>query len=281
MNKIRKVGQVTIFDDTTVIKAEPDLTTLENYLKSRDFLNFLAPESREDNKNKYLYIEDYSISINQKGLDLAKCLGLLHSKTSYQRETKKDTYQAIHDSILGYVNYLDEQYLQILKDVEYQDFPSPSNLIFMCNYSKIKEVLNFCRHETDNWFNLVNNNKRERVCLNHGNIDCTHIICASQPYLISWAHNHVDSPVVDLINLYRKEWNHLEFSSILDTYLKYCELNDAEKKLLFINISIPLIPEHQLSEFNNTIELRHLFDYIYKTEELIGPYYTTQNKEQK
>ena len=53
-----------------------------------------------------------------------------------------------------------------------------------------------------------------------------------------------------------------------------------KKKLFFINISIPLKVEFGENEYINTIRVTDLFDYIHKTELLIGPYYSIKNKEQ-
>ena len=89
-----------------------------------------------------------------------------------------------------------------------------------------------------------------------------------------------DTPVADLIDFYHNEWNNLEFSGILETYFSKCSLSDEEKKLFFINISIPLKVEFGENEYINTMRVTDLFDYIHKTELLIGPYYSIKNKEQ-
>lgn len=281
MNRIEKRGKVSIIDGKYVLKEESDLKNLGNYLLSRDFPYFLNVVERNENTNKYDYIEDFSIDINQKGQDIANTLALLHNKTSFSKEVNLDKYKDIYDNLLGYINYVDEYYLKMLKTIEYIDFPSPSELLFITNYSKIKEALFFDKKELEKWFSLVKDNTKERVSLNHGDMRLEHVINNDKTYFISWGKNTIDSPVLDLINFYHNEWNRLEFSNILDRYFSKCELKEEEKKLFFINISIPLIIDFKDDEMDNVVIIRNIFDYLYKTEHLIGPYYTKQNEEQK
>ncbi len=280
MNKITKRGKVTILNDEIVSKEERDLTELENYLKSRDFSYFIPVLNRDGNKNNYRFIEDYSLSKNQKAQDIIKTMALLHNKTSYTKEVNQDTFKALYDEILGYLNYTLESYQNRLHDIEYVDFPSPSELLLLTNYFKIQDAINFSKRELEVWYGLVSTKTKERVALNHGNMRLSHAISNDKTYFINWEATSFDSPILDLIRFYDNEWENLEFSSILETYFKNCELTDEEKKLFFINISIPKIIELPDDEYEKTIMTRKIIDYIYKTEKLIGPYYTKEEKKQ-
>lgn len=280
MNRIEKRGKVSIIDNKYVLKKENNLEDLYNYLLSRDFSNFLPVLERNDETNKYEYLNNYSLNKEQLGQDIASTMALLHNKTSYSKEVNIDNYKEIYDNILGYLNYIDEKYLNYIKQIEYIDFPSPSQLLFITNYSKVREAINFDKNELNAWYQLVKDKNKTRVALNHGNIRLDHAINNDKTYLISWENNSFDSPIVDLINFYRNEWDKVEFSSILDKYFSKCELTDDEKKLFFINISIPPDIKFKDDELDNIIIVRRIFDYIYKTERLIGPYYTIKDKEQ-
>ena len=64
-------------------------------------------------------------------------------------------------------------------------------------------------------------------------------------------------------------------------YNQYYEnLSDDEKKLLFILLSLPDEIIFDKNEFKSCINIRNNLDYIYKTEELIRPYYLENQKEE-
>ncbi len=278
MNKIEKRGSITIRDGKFVVKEEQSLTDLEKYLLSRDFHGFIPILSREEGKNKYPYLEDYSLNKEQLGTDIASSLASLHNKTSFNKEVNIDKQKNIYDQIAGYITYLDEEFISILKNIEYVDFPSPSETLFMSQFSKIKESLGFCKRELDAWYEIVQNKTKERISTIHGNVCIDHALLNDRLYLTSWKESRLDIPIVDIIDFYHHDWNKLEFSSILETYLSKCELLPEEKKLLFINISLPYLPKFKKSETENVMQIRRLFDYLYKTEALIGPYYTVEDK---
>lgn len=281
MNKLKRIGKVLIKNDEVVVKHEDLNLELYDYLKSRDFNNFPALVSRDDERgdNVYEYVKNISLDRNQLGNDLSITLASLHNKTSFNKEVNLDRYKSIYDNMYGYLNYIDEYYLGILKESELVEYPSPHELLFQNNYTKLRECINFCKKECDNWYKMVQGKTKERVCLNHGNVSLGHILRNSKSYLISWDKNHFDTPVSDLIDFYHNEWKYLEFSGILETYFSKCSLSDEEKKLFFINISTPLLIEYGNDEFINTAKTRDLINYIYKTETLIGPYYTIKNEE--
>ena len=279
MNRIEKRGKVTIIDSRVVLKDEPALNDLENYLLSRDFSYFIPVSEREDGKNKYEYVADFSLSDDQKAEDMIKTLALLHNKTSYIKEVSEDKFKEIYDNISGYINYVDDYYREKLRTIEYIAFPSPSEMLFMSNYTKISDALNFDRAELENWYKLVKNKHKERVCLNHGDMRLSHVIVNDKPYFINWKNKSFDSPVIDLVKLYENEWEHLEFETLFEDYFSRCELTDEEKKLLFITISIPKIINSSPDELTATVLMRKTIDYLYKTERLIGPYYTKKQEE--
>jgi hypothetical protein len=157
------------------------------------------------------------------------------------------------------------------------EFSSPSEILFLDNYYKIPEVVSFLHEELNKWYNMVKDKHKQRVSLNHGKLELSHLIKNNQTYLISLGNANFSSPINDIIRFYKKEWNNIEFSSILDTYLNNTKLSEDELKLLLINLVIPFTIENKNNEYKNTIEVSNLFNYIYKTEELIRPYYSSEN----
>lgn len=276
MNRIAKKGKVKIINNEYIEKQEKDLNKIYDYLLSRDFTSFVPLIEYDRKVSKYKYIEDLSISDYQKSEDLIKTISSLHNKTSFNKEVSKETYKKIYDSMMGYINYLEEYYNKLLITMEYSDFPSPSETLLLENYYKLEEVLIFLKSEIDNWFNMVKDKTKQRVCLNHGKLELSHLIKNDKNYLISMDETNFSSPINDLVRFYHKEWERVEFSSLLDLYLKHTTLNADEMKLLIINITIPKKVEFIDSEYMNVANVRKLFDYIYKTEELIRPYYSSE-----
>lgn len=279
MMRIEKKGNIVIFNNEYVLKEERDLKDVENYLNSRDYHGFISIIERTSDKNKYPYIKSYSLNNDQLASDIAVSLALLHNKTSYNKEVNNDKHKKIYDDLSGYINYLTEKYKSIISGIEYTDFPSPSEVLFLSNYTKLTDCLGFCKRELDAWYNMAKGKTKERVSLIHGNVRLEHALYNDQLYLTSWRNARFESPIADLIDFYHNEWNNIEFSNVLDKYFDKCNLLPEEKKLFIINISLPLEPEFNHDEFSNVIAIRKLFDYIYKTEQLIRPYYTIENKE--
>lgn len=280
MNKLKKCHNISIINDEYVIKKEHDLSDLEKYLRSRSYDGFIQIINRDlEGNNHYPYIENFSLDNNQLGLDIIDNIALLHNKTSYKKEVGKSKNKEIYDNLNGYIKYLSDYFKDLLIKYEYIEFPSPSNILFMSNYTKLNDSLVFCKEELDKWYKLVKDNDSKRVSLIHGNIKLDHAIYNDRLYLCSWSKARFDTPIIDFIEFYHSDWYKLEFSSLLEEYLKKCELLDDEKKLLFINLVIPSIPVLKDDEFNNVLKINMLYDYIYKTEKLIRPYYSKDDKE--
>ena len=281
-------GNCTIIDSTSgsfVIKKKPenkDLISIFNYLKSRGFSYF--PDIVLDNRDDvyiYPFLEEDNIFNPKKGEDLINLVGLLHSKTSYNKEVSEETHKEIYENIKNNILYLKDYYLKYFDLFLHDIYLSPSKYEFVRNYSKIKSALDFSEKELDDWYNLVKEKKDERISLIHNNLKLDHLIRSNgEDYLISWDKSKFDTPVLDLYNLYKNNYWELEFSSIYNKYLDINSLSKEEQKLFFILIS--LVPEIKFDkdEFNTTKNMRKKLDYIFKTEEFLKPYYTTDtNKE--
>lgn len=276
-------GKCTIIDSTSgsyVIKSKPkdkDLISIFNYLKSRNFNYF--PDIILDNRDDtyiYEYLENDNVINPEKGEDLINLVGLLHSKTSYNKEISEEVHKEIYENIKNNVMYLKDYYLKYFDLFLHDIYMSPSRYEFVRNYSKINSALNFCEKELDNWYDIVKDKKSERVCLIHNNLSLDHFIKSdNNNYLISWDKAKFDTPVLDLYTLYKNNFWELEFSTIYKKYLSINRLSEEEQKLFFILIS--LVPEISFckDEFECTKNMRKKLDYVFKTEEFLKPYYST------
>ncbi len=281
-----KKGKCTIIytmnGDYVIKDNKSDMKTLYNYLDSRGFTNFpkVIDESR-DNTIVYEFINDFNIPKEQKSLDLANLISNLHHKTLYFKEISQDRYKNVYDNIKSNIDYLNEYYLNKYESFFKEEYHSPSHYLFIINYSKIQDALVFCHKELDNWFDIVKTKTNQRVVLNHNNLSLDHYLKSNKDYLISWDNYKIDTPVLDLVKLYQNNYLDFSYDIVLDKYLDNFPWLDDEKKLFFILISMPpKIVFDKYDELYSTIDVRKKLDYLYKTKELIRPYYTTQKEKQ-
>ena len=278
MSKIRFIKSAKIIDDRFIIKEEKEPTSLYSYLKSRDFEYFLPLIERNNNRSTYEYKEDYSIDLNQKGLDIIDAMSLLHNKTSFKKEINNKN-EEIYNQIKGYLEHLKITYEEMITEIEYKEYPLPSEQLFENNYSKITNCISFINKELENWYKISKEIKEQRVSMIHGNLETNHLIKNDRTYLISWGKSKLETPILDFVYFYHNDWENIEFNNLLSRYLTKCELNENEKKLLFINLAIPLEYNKTKKEIENTMNMSKFIEYIYKTEELIRPYYSNKQDE--
>ena len=274
-------GKSTILETTCgnfIIKPKnKDINELYTYLTNRGFMNYpKIIDSSRDEVNVFEYVEDIKLPKEQKCDDLIEIIASLHNKTSYFKEVSEDKFKSIYEDIKSNISYL-SNYYNTLYEIGFNEvYASPSNYIFMRNYFKINAALKYANSELDNWYSLVTNETKIRVCLIHNNLELNHLL---NNKLISWDNYMIDTPVIDIVKLYKNEWKNINFSEILERYIYKFPLLDYEKKLLFILISLPPQIKKSNNEFEKCKVISEVMDYVFKTEELIRPYNTKQEEE--
>ena len=276
-----KTINVNSMQGNFVIKpAKKDIISLFSYLNSRSFYNYPKVIAKDDDYITYEYLKELETPKEQQLLDLVLVVAKLHNKTVYFKEVTEDKYKEIYDNIKDNVIYLRDYYSGIYDEAFNEIYISPAKYNFLLNYSLLNNDLAFILDELDEWFNLVKESNKQRVCLIHNNLSLEHFVKGMDSYLISWDKYTFDTPVMDIVNLYHNEYLTCDFSGILKEYLKNFKLSVDEEKLLFILLSLPDKVNFDDSEFNNTINVANLVDYIKRTEKLIRPYYTEKKKEE-
>lgn len=274
-SKITISGKSIIVDTDSgryVIKVHnKDIKKLYNYFESRDFTNYPKIIDEYDDKYVYEYLDEVDIPLSQKSIDMAKTLGLFHYKTSHFKNIVIDDIKRVYEDIETNINYMDNYFHKIYDLALSEEYIRPSLYIYLINSSKINALISWLRSELESWNSLAINEDKFRVCYCHNHLCIDHYLNNN---FISWDNYTIDSPVLDLINLYKTDYNKYDFKVFLDTYLKYFELSELEKKLLFISISIPKINYENSDELSSSINASKFLDYISKTENLIRPYYS-------
>lgn len=277
--KVSVKGKSKIFNCTCgnyVIKdkCNKDIKELYKYLNSRSFQYF--PKLVEDNRsdvNVFEYVEDASIDSEQKLYDMIKLVSLLHNKTSFYKEITKDKIKDIYESLLGRVVFLEESLNKLIYETEDELFVSPSMNLLLNNSTKIFESFTFLKNEIEEWYKLSESDNKTRVVLVHNNLDLDHYIKNENDYLISWDSYIIDTPVIDIVKLYKKIYLLMDFTEPLKIYLNEFELLDKEKKLLYIMLVMPDELILGSDEVKNVYNVRKYLDYIFKTENLIKNIY--------
>lgn len=274
-------GKSTILETTCgdfIIKPKnKDINELYTYLTNRGFINYpKIIDSSRDEVNVFEYVEDIKLPKEQKCDDLIEIIASLHNKTSYFKEVSEDKFKSIYEDVLSNINYL-SNYYNTLYEIGFNEiYASPSNYIFMRNYYKLNSALEYAKSELENWYSLITSETKIRVCLIHNNLELNHLL---NDKLISWDNYMIDTPVIDIVKLYKKEWNNINFSEILERYMYKFPLLEYEKKLLFILISMPPEIKKSDNEFEKCKMVSEVMDYVFKTEELIRPYNTDHEEE--
>ncbi len=266
--KITKKNSVYIFNTTSgniVLKPNPKINyqKLYNYLKSRNF-NYI-PKTLKDTRDDLLvleYQEDIESSTYQKGEDLIHLLALLHNKTSYYKNIPQSIYDDIYNTLINNINYVNNLYDNYYNSFLKKEYPSPSEFLFLNNYTLFYNAINYSKSIIDTWYNNIKDKNRERIVLIHNNPSLDHLIKNSEEYLISWDNYTFDSPVLDLYKFYQNTWEDVDFKSVLNIYNRDFPLLKEEKQLFNILISIPPTILFDKSEYDNTCEVRKLINYL-------------------
>lgn len=282
-----RINKLTIKNNVKILETDKNKYILKNsnedikhlfkYLKSRNFNNIPDIVSLERKGYVYEYIDDVETPIEQKEIDMINLTADLHLKTTYYKTVGKDKYDEIYETVTENIYYIEEYYNNLITAIEKEVYMSPSHYLIARNFSKIYAAIDFCKKEIDEWQKLVEGKTKQRVCVVHNNLSSEHHLKNDTDYLISWDKYIVDTPVLDLYNFYVNS-NTDNFDKLLTIYEKKFKLTEEEEKLLFVLLSIPKKFIYEIDEFSNTGKVKKFIDYLYKTNNLITPYYSIDSE---
>jgi len=281
---IKKNATIIDADDGHFVfkKRGPNNTTeqLFKYLKSRNFLYFPKLIDKDERYDIYQYIEDVDTPREQKALDMMYLVSLLHNKTTFYKDADDDEMKAIYEDTIKQIDYMYNYYTDVITTIEKSVYMSPSEYLIARNISKLFNTLVFSRREIERWYELVKGKHKKRVVTLHNNLDLDHLIRNDDLYLLSWDKASQDMPLFDLLKFYKRYALEFDFDELIKIYESKYPLLEDERILLFIMMSMPEKLEYEKSEMENCRSIRKMLDYIYKTEMLITPYYSVENKKE-
>ena len=252
------------------------------YLKSRHFNYYPKSFSMHDDLYEITeYIDEIAIPNEQKIADLIDLVALLHSKTTHYKEVDLDDYKKIYEELKDNIIYLKSYYKDLITIVEMQVYMGPAEYLFARNINKFFEALDFCERELEEFYENVKEKRKQRLVVLHNNLELDHFIKNQNSYLINWDKAKVGMPIFDIYKLYLRHGLDYDFTELLKRYESQYKLNSDERKLLFILISLPSKITFTNDEYQMCKIVGNQVDLIYKTENLISPYYTEERKDKK
>ena len=263
-------NNVILCDDCVLKKYNQNVLDIYSIFDMCGFGNYCNILSYDEEYIRYELLKCKNCFERIRGIDFINVVALMHDKTQKYIDVDSSKYKNIYDLILGNINYLKEYYDNMIESIEFEKYMKPSSYLIARNYSIIVQSLDFASSSLEKWFKSVENNLSDRVCVIHNNLSLDHFIFSDKPYLISFDRAMVDTPVLDLYILYKKEFNNLNFDLLFNEYNNIFALNDDEKLLFYVLISITPKIEIYNDEFNDCININYIFKYIYKTLKFIN-----------
>lgn len=273
INKITIKGNVKIIEteDRKIVikKKSKDMSSLFDYLNRRNFLCYPNIEKETRNDVEYEYYNEKKYFNQNDDEDFIRTIADLHYKTTYYKDVSRLKYKDIYNTLIDNIDYLKNYYEKYISEADIETYMSPSNYLFVRNYSIVNSSLFYIEKELNAWYNLVKDKTKERVSVVHNNLRKDNFLRSDKDLLIGWENYMVDTPILDIYKLYKNEYKNIDFKSMFKVYNDTFKLTKEELKLFFIMISMPKKLEKTDNEFNNVRNTKLFIDYMYRTNDFI------------
>lgn len=273
INKITIKGNVKIIeteDKKVVIKKKSkDMNSLFDYLNRRNFLCYPNIEKETRNDVEYEYYNEKKYFNQNDDEDFIRTIADLHYKTTYYKDVSRLKYKDIYNTLIDNIDYLKDYYEKYISEADIETYMSPSNYLFVRNYSIVNSSLFYIEKELNAWYNLVKDKTKERVSVVHNNLKKDNFLRSDKDLLTGWENYMVDTPILDIYKLYKNEYKNIDFKSMFKVYNDIFKLTKEELKLFFIMISMPKKLKKTDNEFNNVRNTKLFIDYMYRTNDFI------------
>lgn len=261
-----KIGNAMIVETKEhkyVVKKNPH--PIYDYLKQRTFgyypnIKIVGDYEVAD------YIEETTIPEEQKILDMASLIALLHVKTTHYKSIEEYGYQEIYESIKGNLGYLKRQYDEAMDKIESEIFMSPSSYLLARHITSIYNMLKFCEEKIEKWYSKVKEEKKIRLVILHNNLSLDHFF---NDKLISWNKAKIGPPIFDLYKFYKNTYTPFIWEEVMNKYLSGYTLKEEELELFYIMISMPSPLENFPTEYENVEFIHKQLDYMNRTSNFL------------
>ena len=252
---------------------------LFNYLKDRNFNNFLPLENNSNEPYElYRFINETTISPQDKAIDLKYILSMLHIKTTTYEEINLDQIKKIYEMTKNEISSLKNYYLDLQDYIETKVYMSPAEYLLIRHISKIHSALNYADNTLENWYKEKKVQKKERRVLLHRNLTLDHFLKEKTAYFINWDYSRKGLVIYDFLNFYKNEYQNLEMESLFELYQSKYRYTKDEKLLFLSLLAIPYKVDFKKTNYINTLEVRKLIIYVEKTNRFISKEYEKDQK---
>lgn len=287
MNNIKKVlkerglrpksyeyrNKIVIIDTNNgkyVIKNNCNNCDIYDYLNAKGFHNYpMHYNNKNDNYDLSMYIDDTVIPLEQRCEDLVKTLGYLHYKTSYYQESDLDEIKQIYEDVKSNLFNLLNYYNELNDYLDKELFLSPGGYLLIRNISLIYRMINYGLNKIDLWYQISSNSNKYRTSLIHNNISLDHLLIRDNSYLVSWDKSKIARPIIDIVEFYKKYYKLIKLEDVLNLYESVNCLQEEEKHLLLIYLSIPKKIVFTDNHLNDVIDINNELLYLNKVYEYI------------
>ena len=268
MNRVEIIDNLKIISRNNkkiCIKKNNNYSIIDKYkyLKSKNFLNLVDTNIINGYEIRD-YIDEIFISKEDKVNELIYLISMLHTKTTHYRTISlndiKEFYEKETDEIIKIKDY----YNRLCEENDYFLFLSPSINLLIDNISLILNALDHSKFFLDKWYEIVKEKKRKRVVFNHNNLKISNFI-AGNNVLINFDKSVIDSPIYDLVSLFKNNIHGIDLIDLFDIYLSKYKLCDEELYLLFyklLKIDIISFDDVDLVNTRNVYELLYYLKKI-------------------
>ncbi len=269
VNSYKRIGNVQIIGTdkgnfAIKRKAVDDKENLHNYLKSKQFFNYLPLHN--DTRDDYEivpFVENVDMSKEDKALNIIYIMSMLHNKTTFYKNISLDEIKEFYEDKTIELQNMNDYYDNIRMLLEEDQYVSPSNYLLLRSITLIYRAIDTSKYFLDKWYKLMEEKRSKRVVMLHNNLSLDHLVSSTELYLISWDKSTVDSPIYDFLNFYKNDYLEINFPDLFDIYNTKYKLLTEEKYLLFSLLSIPEKLELHDKEINNSKTVYELISYLY------------------
>ena len=218
-------------------------------------------------QNEYLYLmpcveNNHGLLQEMKIKFYFETLAYLHSQSFYYTKINQDYFEKLYQDILSIIRERELFYEKMIEKCETVYYRSPSEWMFIMNYYRIHESLQYAKDYLKQYIEKTKNYSQIRVCLNYKHFDYDHI-SLKEKIFISLDSICIDLPIYDLFDMYQKIPDILfDLDCFSQYYFQKVDLLEDEKLLLCCLMSITPIIYFEKDEIENIIKLSRLLYYL-------------------
>ena len=251
---------------------------LYNYLKTKNFHNFLEPIEEDRTYEIYPNTPDI-LPKKDKAIELMYVIALLHNKTTTYEDLNINKIKEIYEKNKQEIFKIKDYYYSLQDRFEDNIYLLPAEYLLLRNISNIYKLINKSEELLDKWYILKQNDFKIRKCLLHQNINIDNLKqINNELFLTNWDNYKEDLVIYDFINFYKNEYKTIEMTSLFDLYLSKYPLNNTEITLLLSILAIPPKVLFNKTNYENTVNIKYLTIYVEKTFLFISKYYKENQK---